>query len=159
MLNSIKLSVYFCNRNFSSIFRVEQQYTSMKWIFSPREFSPAVAFKQKHRSFVRRLSVSFPASYPIRISGRNSLLLSQLWDMFCCRDSYSLGQTLESFVLLKLIKVIHGVGKLFEGKKVAENLVFFLSLFLLVLFWRSFCQKFFQNIAALKEIPLLLSAH
>ena len=41
------------------------------------------------------------------------------------RDSYSLGQTLESFVLLKLIKVIHGVGKLFEGKKVAENLVFF----------------------------------
>ena len=36
-------------------------------------------------------------------------------------DSYSPGQTLESFVLLKLIKVIHGVGKLFEGKKVAEK--------------------------------------
>ena len=37
-------------------------------------------------------------------------------------DSYSPGQTLESFVLLKLIKVIHGVRKVFEGKKVAQNL-------------------------------------
>ena len=127
MLNSIKLSVYFCNRNFSST-RVYNSSTSMKWIFSPREFR--AAFKQKHRSFVRRLSVSFSGfiSYPDQWQKFPSfllLLLSQLWDMFCCRDSYSLGQTLESFVLLKLIKVIHGVGKLFEGKKVAENLVFF----------------------------------
>ena len=57
----------------------------------------------------------FPAASAISIMGH---VLPE-------RDSYSLGQTLESFVLLKLIKVIHGVGKLFEGKKVAENLVFF----------------------------------
>ena len=57
----------------------------------------------------------FPAASAISIMGH---VLPE-------RDSYSRGQTLESFVLLKLIKVIHGVGKLFEGKKVAENLVFF----------------------------------
>ena len=95
----------------------------MDILLHPGEFS---AFKQKHRSFVRRLSL-FPfqpkfhilsglvAEIPFSTSTAISIMGHVL------PDSYSPGQTLESFVLLKLIKVIHGVGKLFEGKKVAEK--------------------------------------
>ena len=61
----------------------------------------------------------FPAASAISIMGH---VLPE-------RDSYSLGQTLESFVLLKLIKVIHGVGKLFEGKKSCRKSRFLLPSF------------------------------
>ena len=87
------------------------------------------AFKQKHRSFVRRLSL-FPfqpqfhilsglvAEIPFSTSTAISIMGHVL------PDSYSPGQTLESFVLLKLIKVIHGVGKLFWGEKSCRKISF-----------------------------------
>ena len=106
----------------------------MKWIFSPREFS---AFKQKHRSFAATArgfilsafhilsglvaeTIPFPAFTAISIMGTC---------FYSSRTYYSLRQTLESFVLLKLIKVIHGVGKLFEGKKLHKNLQDFFTTF------------------------------
>ena len=110
-------------------------------------YFPQGNFAQLSNKNIEVLSAGFQfpfrASYPIRISGRNSLLSCcfcylNYGTCFAQRDSYSLGQTLESFVLLKLIKVIHGVGKLFEGKKVAENLVFFFFL----------CQSSYKNIVA-----------
>ena len=72
MLNSIKLSVYFCNRNFSST-RVYNSSTSMKWIFY---FTLGNIWLSNKNIEVLSAGFQFPfrASYPIRISGRNSLL-------------------------------------------------------------------------------------
>ena len=101
-------------------------------------YFPQGNFAQLSNKNIEVLSAGFQfpfrASYPIRISGRNSLLSCcfcylNYGTCFAQRDSYSLGQTLESFVLLKLIKVIHGVGKLFEGKKSCRKSRFLLPSF------------------------------